>query len=59
MGMLRVRRIKKQMRTIVRVIGYFFLTRPKGSLFRKLMKCLWESTKNLKAIIIEKRGIGI
>ncbi len=40
MGMLSARRTKKQMRTIVSVIGYFFLTRSNGSRLKKLMKCL-------------------
>jgi hypothetical protein len=59
MGMLSARRTKKQMRTIVSVIDYFFLTLSTGYRLTKPMKCSSASTRNLKAIILGKRGIGI
>ena len=57
-GILRTSSAKKQRRMIVRFI-YFFLTFSKGSPFKKLLKCLKDNTKNLKAIDMENSGIAI
>jgi hypothetical protein len=57
--MLRVRRAKKQRRMIVKFICYFLLTLSKGSPLKKLLKCLKDNTKNLKAIDMENSGIAI
>jgi hypothetical protein len=58
-GILRVSRAKKQKRMIVKFICYFLLTFSKGSPFKKLLKCLKDNTKNLKAIDMENSGIAI